>query len=147
MPRFQPSQYGAIGSSPWEAHPLPVLYPPYGPEAWKRFANPPTAVRPPSNIPGPIFMYPGYHEGPGVVAMNGPNIVPGGYGYGAEAPPKKPLSPALIAGAGIGALLIMSLSAASSYFFGKRYGTLGYVGGFIVPAVPSGYLLYSSVKS
>jgi hypothetical protein len=41
----------------------------------------------------------------------------------------------------------MSLSAASSYFFGKRYGTLGYVGGFIVPAVPSGYLLYSSVKS
>lgn len=142
MPRFQPSQYGAIGSSPWEARPLPVLYPPYGQDAWKRFANPPTAVRPPSNIPGPIFMYPGFHEGPGVVAMNGPNIVPGG--YGAEAPPEK--EPKKIpVGVIAGALLILSFSAASAYFFGKRYGAAGYAGGFFVPAIPSGYLLYKSV--
>jgi hypothetical protein len=117
------SSYGAIGSYPYTNTVGPVV-PPFAAGAWQRPALPPGAVVPPAGLPGPIYMTPGWHAGPGTVV----------HGYGAADTSEKPkYSAALIGGLLVGGALLLSVPVASSVIFGRKYGGPGYIIGFFVP--------------
>ena len=137
--RFQRSSYSGIEAVPFD--PLSAarpVEPPFAPGAFMRPAPTPGPVTYiPPGLAGPIFGGPGWHFGPPVhvAVRSGYNTSQIDWTKVQHAEFGVPPAQAAAGGIAIGALLVaLALPVVSSVAFGRKYGAIGYIGGFFLPA-------------